>query len=152
MAETEQTNRYYCKGKDLELDKKYAQYKKVNIFAGSAVDKALSDKEGDLLVALWLKERSNPRKLYVHQVSALVELTEIILQWRRNRREKTRIRNERARRKLRDEAKKGNEEAQMKLQSIKQADVLKAEKYRNRKREMRGKTKEGDVEGQSSGV
>ena len=153
MVETEQTNRYYCKGENPDLDKKFAQYKKLNIFAGSAVDNALSDKEGDTLVELWCKERMNPRKLDVREVLALVKFSEMILQWRKNkRREKTRIRNERARRKLRDELKKGNEEAERKLQAIKKADVLRSEKYRKVKREMRDKIKEGDVDGQCSGM
>ena len=86
MAEAEQTNRYYCKGENPDLDKKYAQYKKLNIFAGLAVDNALSDKEGDILVKLWCKERLNPQKLYVHEVVALVKFSKMILQWRRNKR------------------------------------------------------------------
>ena len=153
MAEADQENKSYCKGDNPELDKKFADYKKVNVFAGLAVDKALTDNEGDILVELWLKERTTPRKLYVHEVLTLVKFSEIILEWRRKKkREKTRIRKERERRKLRDEAKKGIEKAEMKLQLIKKADRLKAEKYRKLQRKMRVKSKKVDPEGESRGV
>ena len=57
-------NDRYKKGKNSALDKRYSLYKKKNIFAGNAVDNALSDEEGDLLVKLWCKERSTPWMMY----------------------------------------------------------------------------------------
>ena len=143
----------YRKGDNPELDKKLELYKKSNLFAGNAAVEALSDKEADTLVELWRKARYVPRKLTVHEVSSLVKFSEILFEWRRNkRREQTRLRKEQARRKLREAAKKGNREAVLKLESIKKADVLKSAKYRKMKCELRDKTKKGDVKGTIGGA
>ena len=72
-------NDRYKKGTNSALDKRYSLYKKKNIFAGNAVDNALSDKEGDLLVKLWCKERATPWMMYTQEVSTLVEFTERII-------------------------------------------------------------------------
>ena len=75
------------------------------------------------------------------------------MSWRRRRRrELTRIRNEKARRKLRDAAKEGNVEAVIKLRSIKKADVAKSAKYRKAKKELRDKMKKSDVQGKREEV
>ena len=85
----------YRKGDNPELDKKFELYKKSNLFAGNAAVEALSDKEADTLIELWRKARYVPRKLTVHEVSSLVKFSEILFEWRRNkRREQTRLRKE----------------------------------------------------------
>ena len=110
----------YKKGRNPTLDKKYEEYKKINVFAHSAADKALSEKENDMLVKLWCKFRARPWKMYTQEVSTLVELSERVTAWRKNRkREKTRIRNERRRNKLRDAAENGDAAAVTKLQKMK---------------------------------
>ena len=75
------------------------------------------------------------------------------MSWRRRRRrEVTRIRNEKARRKLRDAAKEGNVKAILKLRSIKKADVTKSAKYRKTKKELRDKMKKNFAEGKRADV
>ena len=131
----------YRKGNDPKLDEKFALFKKVNIFAGGAYDDALSKKEAATLLKVWSKSRILPKKLYVHEVLTLVKFTEVILAWRRNRRrEVARLRKERARRKLRIAASKGNKEAILKVESIKKADKLRSANDRKKKRKLREKT------------
>ena len=126
----------YVKGLNRKLDLKFAQYKKVNLFAGRGIDEALSDKEGNTLINLWRKERMVPRKLRFRDVSTLVEFMERILDWRsRVRREKIRIRVERSRKKLLEASKNGDKEARRKVKNKKKTDALRSSKYRNLKRE-----------------
>ena len=105
MMSTPKEKDPYRKGENKQLDMKYSQYKSVNLFAGPAIDMALSYEEGDTLLKIWRKERTMPWPLKVYEVSALVEFTKRLLAYRRNfQREKTRIRVERARKKLREAA------------------------------------------------
>ena len=128
----------YKKGVNVELDKKFALYKKVNLFTGNAYHDALSQKEAKVLIKLWTKARRVPWNLNVQDVSTLVEFYERIMHWRRNRKkEKARLRKEKARGRLRDEAKKGNSEVIMKLESIRKADRVKSEKYWKLKQKQR---------------
>ena len=132
----------YRKGQNPELDKRFELFKRANLFAGDAVDNALSQKEVDSLIKIWCKFRRAPWKLEVEEVSILVQFSEQIFAWRRNRRrELKRVWAERARRKLRDQANGGNGDAVRKLKSIKKADVIKSSKYRKMKRKVRNKTK-----------
>ena len=125
----------YKFGRNRPLDTKYMMYKKINLFAGEAADEAFSEDEVDILVKLWCKERSTPWKLSVHDVTTLIEFSERIVAWRKNRRrEKTRIRIERLRKKLRDEAENGQAEAVEKLQKIQKAAAINSKEYRKRKR------------------
>ena len=134
MMSTPNENDLYRKGENQQLDMKYSQYKRLNLFAGPAFDVALSAEEGDTLIKVWSKERRMPWALKVHEVSALLEITEKILAWRRNvRREKTRIRVERAREKLREAANRGDAKALRKVRKKKKDDVLRSDKYRKRK-------------------
>ena len=143
----------YRRGDNPDLDKKFTLSKKINLFAGNAVANALSETEAETLVQLWRKARYKPWKLEVNEVSNLVAFYEIIVEWRKNRkRELTRIRNERARKKLQDAAKKGDSQAVTKLDSIKKADALKSAKYRKIKRKLRDKTRKGDMEYKTGGV
>ena len=137
----------YNIGDNTELDEKFTQFKKVNVFAGLAYHNELSKEEAKTLIRLWGKARRVPRRLSVQEVSTLVEFYERIMSWRRRRRrELTRIRNEKARGKLRDAAKKGNVKAILKLRSIKKADVAKSANYRKAKKEVRDKMKKSDVQ------
>ena len=125
----------YKKGQNLTLDKRYSVYKKMNVFAGDGVDEALSDEEGNLLVKLWIKEVKAPWKMLIKDVSTLVDLTERVTAWRRNRRrEKARIRNERRRKKLRDAASNHDAGAVEKLGKIRKADALYSANYGKKKR------------------
>ena len=124
----------YKKGENPRLDKGYSVYKKMKIFAGNAVDEALSDKEGTLLVKLWCKQQATPWKMCTQEVSTLVEFTERVIAWRENRtREKSRIRKERQRKKLREAAENNHTEAVKKLEKIKKAAAVNSSKYRKRK-------------------
>ena len=143
----------YRVGDNLELDEKFALLKKVNLFAGLAYHDELSKEEAKTLIKVWGKARRVPRRLYVQEVLTLVEFYERIMSWRkRRRRELARNRNEKARGKLRDAAKKGNVKAILKLRSIKKADVAKSAKYRKAKKKLRGKMKKNDAEGKKSDV
>ena len=99
----------YKKGRDPILDKRYMQYKKLKIFAGDAVNEALSDKEGDMLVTLWCKENVKPWRMTTQEIKQIVEFSERVIFWRKNRRrEKTRIRVVRLRKKVRNAANNGD--------------------------------------------
>ena len=129
----------YTEGQNRELDKKYLAYKKMNIWRGPAVSGALRGDEVDTLVDLWKKEKICPWKMSVQDVLAIVAFSERIFAWRKNvSREKTRIRAERARDKLREAVKKGDAKAIKRVRKIKKADALKSAKYRRRKREEAG--------------
>ena len=134
MAVSDEKTRYR-KGDNPELDKKFAVFKKVNLFAGGGYHQALSQKEAATLISVWNKARMVPKRLYVDEVLILVEFTEAILAWRENRRkELSRLRKEEARRKLKDAAKKGSREAIIKVESIKKADKLRSSKYWKKKK------------------
>ena len=126
----------YKKGENPALDKGYSLYEKMSIFAGEAVDEALTDEEGNLLVKLWCKERERPRMMFTQEVSTLVEFSKTIIAWRENRkREKWRIRKERQRKKLREAAENNDAAAVKKLEKIKKAAAVVSANYRQRKRE-----------------
>ena len=125
----------YKKGCNPTLDRRYLQCKKINIFAHGAADKALSEKELDLLIKLWCKRRARSQQMKTQEISTLVDLYERVTAWRKNRKsEMSRIRNERRRNKLRDAAKNGDAGAVTKLQKKKKADRLYAQNYRKKKR------------------
>ena len=126
----------YRKGKNKQLDLRYSQYKKVNLYAGRAYHAALSPEEANTLIKLWNKERKTPWSLKVHDVTKLAEFTEKILVWRRaDRKEKARMRDETARAKLKEAAKKGDVKAIGKIKRKKKADALRSAASRKRKRE-----------------
>ena len=126
----------YKKGENPTLDEGYIVYRKLKIFAGDGVEEALSDKEGTLLVKLWCKEKSTPWKMFKQEVSTLVKFSERVIAWRANRsREKSRIRNERLRKKLRKGAENNDAGAVAKLEKTKKAAIVNSANYRKRKRE-----------------
>ena len=130
----------YRKGKNKELDFKYSQYKKVNLFAGRAYHEALSSEEADALIKLWNKERKLPWTLTMHDVIKLAEFTVKIETWRRSdRREKARMRIKESREKLKEAAKNCDANAVRKIKRNKKANALRSAAYRKRKRK---KTKE----------
>ena len=138
----------YRKGDNVELDKKFALCKKVNLFAGQAYHDALTYNESKALIKLWSKARNVPWSLYVQEVSTLVKFYEQIMHCRRSRRrELARIRKEKARRKLRDAAKEGNAKALKKVKSIKKADRVKSAKYLKVKKKLRDQNKERGCRG-----
>ena len=125
----------YEKGRNPKLDIKYAQYEKVNLFAGRAVDEALSDMEGNTLVRLWMKQRKSPWRMNFQEVTDFVAYADKILTWRRkSRRERTRVRVERLRKRLREAGESGDAKALRKIKKIKKAAAVRSTDYRKRKR------------------
>ena len=125
----------YRKGENRELDLRYSQYKKVNLFAGRAYDEALFPGEANTLIELWNKEQKLPWTLTIKDVTKLAEFTEKILFWRRSdRRENARLRMERVREKLKEAAKNGDENALRKVKRKRKADAVRSAAYRKRKR------------------
>ena len=97
MSSSEKRVRYQ-KGVNLELDKKFQEYKKKRLFQGYSYIYALSQKEIDLLIKLWKIERTRPRRLSFDDVSKLVDFTARIEECRNcQKREQTRLRVERSR-------------------------------------------------------
>ena len=128
----------YRKGENKELDLRYSQYKKVNLFAGRAYDGALSPGEANTLIELWNKEQKLPWTLTIKDVTKLAEFTEKILFWRRSdRRENARLRMERVREKLKEAAKNGDENALRKVKRKRKADAVRSAANRKRKRKER---------------
>ena len=128
----------YRKGENLELDLRFSQYKKVNLFAGKAYHAALSKGEAEVLIELWNKEQKLPWTLTVKDVTKLAEFTEKILFWRRSdRRENARLRMERVREKLKEAAKNGDENALRKVKRKRKADAVRSAANRKRKRKER---------------
>ena len=62
----------YRKGLDEDLDQKYAQYKKKNIWAGNAYHEILTKNEIKILGKLWRKERMTPKQIQVHEMIMLM--------------------------------------------------------------------------------
>ena len=50
----------YRKGKHEDLDKKWGKYKMMRIFTGDAWDKALTERETEILAKIWRKKRATP--------------------------------------------------------------------------------------------
>ena len=63
-------NVLYKKGDDMKLDLLYSQYRKSRIQAGDAWRKVLTEKESDIFVGIWKKERTC--KLRVQEVQKLM--------------------------------------------------------------------------------
>ena len=130
----------YVKGQDLQLDKKYSEYKKLNLWRGVGLSRALSKEEGDSLIDLWNKDQRTPWRLTVQDVSILVELSARISLYRINlKREKARLRKERSREKMRNAARAGDPEACRKIKKIKIADRKRVAKYYELKRKSKRK-------------
>ena len=126
----------YKKGLNKELDSKFAQYKKKNIWAGDGYLDALTDIEVKILGQLWRKERMTPGKIQTQEVIKLVDLTRRIDAYRKvAKREASRIRKERERRKREEASKGGDVKAKRKLESIKKKDRKIAEKYRRKQKD-----------------
>ena len=126
----------YKKGLNKELDRKFAQYKKKNIWAGDGYLEALTDIEVKILGKLWRKERMTPGKIQTQEVIKLVDLTRRIDAYRKvAKREASRIRKERERRKREEASKGGDVKAKRKIESIKKKDRKRAEKYRRKQKD-----------------
>ena len=116
-------NDFYVEGQNPILDKKFAAYKKMNIWAGYGLSAALRGDEVDTIIDLWKKENRCRWKLTVREVSVLVDASSRILSYRMNmKKEKARIRKEKSREKLRRTAKTGDLEARKKTNDIKKYD------------------------------
>ena len=62
----------YKPGENNELDERFAEYKKILVWWGCSICKALTEEETDLLIPLEKKAKLTPWKLYVDEVSKLV--------------------------------------------------------------------------------
>ena len=128
-------NARYQKGANSKLDKEYDLYKTMRLWRGNAMSRALSEEEINLLVCLERKERETPMKLSVQDVSTLTEFSGRISLCRQGiSREKTRIRKEREREKLREAAKKGCSKAKRKLKNQKVAGAKRSANYRQKQK------------------
>ena len=128
-------NARYQKGANSKLDKEYDLYKTMRLWRGNAMSRALSEEEIDVLVCLERKERETPMKLSVQDVSTLTEFSGRISLCRQGiSREKTRIRKEREREKLREAAKKGCSKAKRKLKNQKVAGAKRSVYYRQKRK------------------
>ena len=126
----------YNKGLNKELDRKFAQYKKKNIWAGDGHLEALTDIEVKILGKLWRKERMTPEKIQTQEVIKLVDFTRRIDAYRKiSKREASRLRKERERSKREEAAKGGDVKAKRKIESIKKKDRKRAEKYRRKQKD-----------------
>ena len=124
-------NDLYVEGQNPILDKKFAAYKKMNIWAGYGLGAALREDEIDTIIDLWKKEKRSPWKLTVHEVSMLVDASSRILSYRMNmKKEKARTRKEKSREKLRHTAKTGDFQARKKIHDIKKYDKKYSKQYR----------------------
>ena len=62
----------YRKGHDKDLDRKFALYKKKNIWAGNAYLETLTEDEIKIMGKLWRKERMTPKKIQTKEVITLM--------------------------------------------------------------------------------
>lgn len=128
-------NARYQKGANSKLDREYDLYKTMRLWRGNAISRALSEEEIDVLVCLERKERETPMKLSVQDVSTLTEFSGRISLCRQGiSREKTRLRKEREREKLREAAKKGCSKAKRKLKNQKVAGAKRSVYYRQKRK------------------
>ena len=128
-------NARYQKGANSKLDKEYDLYKTMRLWRGNAISRALSEEEIDVLVCLERNERETPKKLSVQDVSTLTEFSGRISLCRQGiSREKTRLRKEREREKLREAAKKGCSKAKRKLKNQKVAGSKRSVYYRQKRK------------------
>ena len=126
----------YKKGLNKELDRKFAKYKRKNIWAGDGHLEALTDIEVKILGKLWRKERMTPGKIQTQEVIKLVDFTRRIDAYRKiAKREASRLRKERERSKREEAAKGGDVKAKRKIESIKKKDRERAGKYRRKQKD-----------------
>ena len=94
MSESSKTD-FYVQGRDGKLDRKYSEYKKLSLWSGPALGRALKDQEASSLIDVWNKDQRTPWRLTFQDVSSLVELSDRICLFRKNmKREKARLRKE----------------------------------------------------------
>ena len=78
VGPVEQSNVYYSKGDNVELDRKLESYRKLRIWRGDAINQVFDDdEEFQVFGGLWRKERQ-ARKLTVSEVSILIEVSDRI--------------------------------------------------------------------------
>ena len=134
MSESLETD-FYVQGRDGKLDRKYSEYKKLCLWSGPAVGRALNDQEASSLIEVWNKDQRTPWRLTFQDVSTLVELSDRICLFRKNmKRERARLRKEKSRENMRNAAEKGDANARRKIKEIKKGDRDRAARYYNVKR------------------
>ena len=106
----------YQKGEHEDLDKKWEQFRTIHVFKGLGFSEALITKEQDTLLKIWRIKKLRPWKLTFGEVSTWVKLSERIVDYRKRvQRGKARLRNSRARKKLKAAARQGDEAAKEKI-------------------------------------
>ena len=78
MSELDKKTRYRV-GQNIELDKKFRLYKRVNLFTGEAYHEALSQKEAKVLIKLSGKVERVAWRLTLREVSTIVEFYDRII-------------------------------------------------------------------------
>ena len=110
----------YKKGVDEDLDIKWGKYKMKRILTGDAWDKALTQREADILGEIWRKKRASPWKLTFREVWTYVKYSERIDDTRkRAKREAARYRKHRSREKMKAAAKLKDSSAIKRIEDIK---------------------------------
>ena len=110
----------YRKGVYEDLDKKWEQCIKMQVFTGDAYKEALTDKEIDDLYEMWKKKRLKPRILTFREVATYVQHAERIADYRRRVKvERARFRRAQSRDKMKSAASKGDISAKKRLEYIK---------------------------------
>ena len=110
----------------------------MRLWRGIAINRSLSGKEIDVLVSLERKERETPTKLSVQDVSTLPFSRRLRLCLQGISREKTQLRKEREREKLREAAKKICSKANRKLKNYKIAGSKRSQYYRQKQKRRHG--------------
>ena len=143
MSESSETD-FYVQGRDGKLDRKYSEYKKLSLWSGPALGRALNDQEASSLIEVWNKDQRTPWRLTFQDVPILVELSDRICLFRKNmKREKARLRKENALENMRNAAGKGDANARRKIKEIKKGDRDRAARYYNVKRKSKRKNSIG---------
>ena len=105
---------------DEDLDIKWGKYKIMRIFTGDAWDKALTEREAEILAKIWRKKRASPWKLTFREVWTYVKHSERIDDTRkRAKRETARYRKHRSREKIKAAAKLKDSSAIKRIEDIK---------------------------------
>ena len=125
----------YQKGEHEDLDKKWEQFRTIHVFKGLGFSEALIREEQDTLLKIWRIKKLRPWKLTFGDVSTWVKLSERIVDYRKRvQRGNARLRNSRARKKLKAAARQGDDAAKEKIESIKKSKREYMSKVRSKKR------------------
>ena len=126
----------YQEGIHEDLDNKWQQYRRVQVFKGQGLSKALTTKEQETLLKIWRIKKLRPWKLTFREVSTWVKLSERVIDYRkRAQRENARLRNNEFRERLKAAARKGDKVAKERIKAIKKSNRDNMSNMRRKKKE-----------------